>query len=67
MNAKRRKGAAPEDPVLFVRVDRKLSEAVQGELERRRAATPGVALSKSDVVRALLWKALDAEDSRATG
>lgn len=60
-----RSGSPPSnglDRVLYVRADRALLDKLEELRLRRSAAQPGVVLSTSDVVRAVLWEAVSADD-----
>ena len=43
---------------LFVRIEPELTEVLQLELEKRQKAQPGLSLTRSDVVREILWQVL---------
>lgn len=49
-------------PVVAFRLDAELLERLQAHAERMSKAMPGVEFSRTDAVRALLLKALDAEE-----
>lgn len=50
---------AREKPaVLYTRAEPALVAALDREVEVRRAKTRGVAVSRSDVIRSILWEAL---------
>ena len=44
--------------VIPVRAPPSLTEALDAEVERRRRERPGQRVTRSDVVRSLLWEAL---------
>lgn len=50
-------------PVVAFRLDAQLLERLQAHAERMSKAMPGVEFSRTDAVRALLLKALEAEES----
>ncbi len=50
-------------PVVAFRLDAELLERLQAHAERMSKAMPGVQFSRTDAVRALLLKALEAEES----
>ncbi len=49
--------------VLFVRVDKKFVRGFDALLADRRARSPGVTLSRSDVAREILWAAIAARST----
>jgi len=59
-----RKGGAPKkdtdvlDKVLFVRASKGLLDALDGLRARQAEQRPGVVLSRADVARTILWKAI---------
>jgi hypothetical protein len=61
------KGARPRkspdglDKVLFVRANQDLLDKLNLLLERRQRENPGVALSRADVARSILWEAVRRE------
>ncbi len=64
-NAKR--GGAPNQGfsgVLYIRADDDLMKAVEQRWRSEREARPGLALSRADVVRELLWARLTDEEGR---
>lgn len=44
--------------VLYTRAEPALVAALDREVEARRAKTRGIAVSRSDVIRSILWEAL---------
>ncbi len=56
-----RKGSDGLDKVLFVRANQDLLDRLNELLERRQRENPGVALSRADVARAILWDAVKRE------
>ena len=56
-----RKGPDGLDKVLFVRANQDLLDKLNELLERRQRENPGVALSRADVARAILWDAVKRE------
>lgn len=52
---------AKPQTVLFVRVSRDLQRALKQRLQAKRAANPGVQISMADMIRSMLWDALNAE------
>ncbi len=46
------------DRVLYIRVDTELHNAVNARWEQEKKVRPGLALSRADIVRELLWMAL---------
>jgi hypothetical protein len=59
--ARPRKGPDGLDKVLFVRANQDLLDKLNLLLERRQRENPGVALSRADVARAILWDAVKRE------
>ena len=49
------------DKVLLVRANQDLLDKLNQLLERRQRENPGVALSRADVARAILWDAVKRE------
>ena len=49
------------DKVLFVRANQDLLDKLNQLLERRQRENPGLALSRADVARAILWEAVRRE------
>jgi len=56
-----RKGSDGLDRVLFVRANQDLLDKLNMLLERRQRENPGVALSRADVARSILWDAVKRE------
>lgn len=62
--AKDLRGGAPRksptglDKVLYVRADQRLLDRLDAEWRRRCKANPGVAISRADVARSILWEGL---------
>jgi hypothetical protein len=59
--ARPRKEPEGLDKVLFVRANQELLDKLNLLVERRQRENPGVALSRADVARAILWDALRRE------
>jgi len=49
------------DKVLFVRANQDLIDRLNQLRERRQRENPGVALSRADVARSILWEAMKRE------
>lgn len=60
-----RKGRPPKpgglDKVLYIRTDKQLREKLKVLLERRNRNSRGSIVSLSDMVRSILWDAIDKE------
>ncbi len=56
-----RKGPDGLDKVLFVRANQDLLDKLNMLLERRQRENPGLALSRADVARSILWDAVKRE------
>lgn len=56
-----RKGPDGLDKVLFVRANQDLLDRLNMLLERRQRENPGLALSRADVARSILWDAVKRE------
>jgi Arc/MetJ-type ribon-helix-helix transcriptional regulator len=54
----------PADVPLSIRLGRPLVERLDRYAERLKAERPGLTVSRADVVRVLLTKALDAEEGQ---
>lgn len=44
--------------ILYVRIDKRLSHFINWELDRKRKEHPGMSISKSDIVRDILFSVL---------
>jgi hypothetical protein len=56
-----RRGPSGLDKVLFVRANQDLLDKLNLLVERRQRENPGVALSRADVARSILWDAVRRE------
>lgn len=62
---KRARGTAALDGVpIFIRADPALNQSLDRLLEQRREQNPGLNLSKSALVRTLIWEAIHRERDR---